>query len=147
MLEGTRAARVLRCDRPHAATGLRLTGLCVLGVALPLLAACTLGPHYRRPDIPPPAAWVTASDATVSEWPSGGWWRGFGSEDLNALITQAEHANDDLRAAIARIHQADAQRRIAGAPLLPALELQATATRARDPVGGTVNNGTPHFVT
>jgi multidrug efflux system outer membrane protein len=147
MLEGTRGARVLRCDRQHAASGVRLTSVCVVSAALPLLAACTLGPHYRRPDIPPPAAWVTPSDTSATEWPTGGWWRGFGSEDLNGLIAQAEHANDDLRAAIARIHQADAQRRIAGAPLLPSLELQATATRARAPVAGTVNNGTPHFVT
>src|SRR5271170_7384878 len=95
------------------------------------LAACSLGPRYHRPDIAPPPAWVTASDANAPQWPASDWWRGFNSADLNSFIAQAQNANDDLRAALARVHQADAQRRIAGAPLLPALGVQATATRAR----------------
>jgi multidrug efflux system outer membrane protein len=101
-----------------------------------LLAACSLGPRYHRPDIPPPPAWVTASDANAPEWPANDWWRGFNSEDLNSFIVQAQNANDDLRAAVARVHQADAQRRIAGAPLLPAVAVAANATRARAPVTG-----------
>ncbi len=101
-----------------------------------LLAACSLGPRYHRPDIPPPPAWVTASDANAPEWPASDWWRGFNSEDLNSFIVQAQNANDDLRAAVARVHQADAQRRIAGAPLLPAVAVEANATRARAPVTG-----------
>jgi outer membrane protein, multidrug efflux system len=98
---------------------------------LMLLAACSLGPRYHRPDIAPPPAWVTASDADAQQWPARDWWRGFNSADLDSFIAQAQSANDDLRAALARVHQADAQRRIAGAPLLPAVAVQATATRAR----------------
>jgi len=110
--------------------------------ALLALPACSLGPRYHRPDIPPPPSWVTASDASAPEWPGTDWWRGFRSEQLNDFIAQAEHANDDLRAAIARVHQADAQRRIAGAPLLPSLDAQATATRARAQVpGGELTTG------
>jgi multidrug efflux system outer membrane protein len=101
-----------------------------------LLAACSLGPRYHRPDIAPPPAWVTASDADAQQWPARDWWRGFNSADLDSFIAQAQSANDDLRAALARVHQADAQRRIAGAPLLPAVAVQATATRARAPVSG-----------
>jgi len=96
-----------------------------------LLAACSLGPRYHRPDIAPPPAWITASDADAQQWPARDWWRGFNSADLDSFIAQARSANDDLRAALARVHQADAQRRIAGAPLLPAVVVQATATRAR----------------
>jgi NodT family efflux transporter outer membrane factor (OMF) lipoprotein len=44
---------------------------------------------------------------------------------------QARAANDDLGAAIARIQQADAQARIAGAPLLPSLSLDGAGTRQR----------------
>ena len=96
-----------------------------------LLAACSLGPRYHRPDIAPPPAWVTASEPDAQQWPARDWWRGFNSADLDSFIAQAQSANDDLRAALARVHQADAQRRIAGAPLLPAVAVQATATRAR----------------
>jgi NodT family efflux transporter outer membrane factor (OMF) lipoprotein len=105
----------------------------IVCTALICLTACNLGPRYHRPDIAPPPAWVTASDANAPQWPASDWWRGFNSADLNSFIAQAQSANDDLRAAIARVHQADAQRRIAGAPLLPALSVQATAARARAP--------------
>ena len=108
---------------------------CLLSLLLPLLCGC-LGPFYHHPDIPPPAAWTTSSDAAAPEWPDREWWHGFDSPDLDELIGQAQHANDDLRAAVARVHQADAQRRIAGAPLLPAVNAEATATRARQPVLG-----------
>ncbi|HTD10590.1 MAG TPA: efflux transporter outer membrane subunit [Steroidobacteraceae bacterium] len=101
-----------------------------------LLAACSLGPRYQRPEVAPPPAWLTPGDATAPQWPASDWWRGFNSPDLDSFIEQARNANDDLRAALARIHQADAQRRIAGAPLLPALGAQATATRARAAVSG-----------
>jgi NodT family efflux transporter outer membrane factor (OMF) lipoprotein len=98
------------------------------------LTACgLLGPHYKRPDIPPPAAWRNppAAEGAASSWPSSEWWRGFNSPALNDLISQAQSANDDIAAAIARIRQADAQVRIAGAPLLPSLDLGGQATRQR----------------
>ena len=125
----------------------RLAGLGLACAALAALPGCSLGPRYHRPDIPPPSSWVTASDASVPEWPSNEWWRGFQSEQLNAFIAQAEQANDDLRAAIARVHQADAQRRIAGAPLLPTLELQTSATRARAPAISIGNSPVQRFTT
>lgn len=109
---------------------------CLASAVLFLLAGCNLGPRYHRPDIPPPASWVTASDANAPEWPGSEWWRGFQSGDLDRFIAEAEHANDDLRAAVARVHQADAQRRIAGAPLLPTLTAGATAQRARAQIPG-----------
>ncbi len=92
-----------------------------------------LGPRYRRPDGRGAGQLGHRQrDAAAQQWPSTDWWRGFASADLNGLIGQAQQANDDLRAAIARVHQADAQRRIAGAPLLPTLDAQAErAARAR----------------
>jgi NodT family efflux transporter outer membrane factor (OMF) lipoprotein len=136
MPEGMRGARLLRRDRCGAAVAAPRVALCLAGASLSLLAACNLGPRYHRPDIPPPASWVTASDANAPAWPESEWWRGFQSDDLNRFIAQAEQANDDLRAAIARVHQADAQRRVAGAPLLPTLTAGATAQRARAQVPG-----------
>jgi outer membrane protein, multidrug efflux system len=46
-------------------------------------------------------------------------------------MAQAQAANDDLAAAVARIRQADAQARIAGAPLLPSLGADANGNRQR----------------
>jgi multidrug efflux system outer membrane protein len=95
------------------------------------LAACSLGPHYRRPEIPPPPAWRADEVSGQTAWPSADWWRGFSSPQLNLLIEEAQHANDDIAAAIARVREADAQARIAGAPLLPALSGTAAGTRQR----------------
>ena len=49
------------------------------------------------------------------------WWRGFKSAELTGLIEEAQRVNLDIAAAAARIMQADASARIAGAPLLPSL--------------------------
>ena len=51
--------------------------------------------------------------------------------DLDELIAEAQRNNDDLAVAIARVQEADAQARIAGAALLPSLDFGADATRQR----------------
>ena len=103
----------------------------VAGVAL-ALSACSLGPAYRRPSIPPPPAWQTpAATAMPQGWPSADWWSGFHSAELAGLIAAGKSANDDLAAAIARVREADAQVRISSAPLLPALDGTGSGSRQR----------------
>jgi multidrug efflux system outer membrane protein len=114
-------------------------GAGALAGGLLALAACSLGPRYQKPDIAPPEHWVTPADPAAPEWPSSEWWRGFNSSDLDAFIAAAQRANDDLRAAVARVSEADAERRIARAPLLPTLGIAAQATRARAPQPGSSN--------
>ncbi|HEY2591096.1 MAG TPA: efflux transporter outer membrane subunit, partial [Steroidobacteraceae bacterium] len=114
-------------------------------MASPLLAlilaagvsACSLGPAYRRPNIAAPPAWhtppaaPTAGQAGPPPWPSADWWDGFHSAELGRLIEAGQRANDDLAAAIARVRQADAQVRVASAPLLPSLDGSASGARQR----------------
>jgi outer membrane protein, multidrug efflux system len=100
------------------------------GLIYASLAACSVGTPYRRPDIPLPQEW-NAPAAQAAVWPQSDWWHGFGSPRLDELIAQAQQSNDDLAGAMARVQEADAQLRIAGAPLLPSLDLGATATRER----------------
>jgi NodT family efflux transporter outer membrane factor (OMF) lipoprotein len=76
----------------------------------------------------------------TTEWPATDWWESFGSQQLNDFMQQARTANDDIAAAMARVRQADAQVRIAGAPLLPTLDLQAGASRQRS-FSGTTTRG------
>jgi outer membrane protein, multidrug efflux system len=95
------------------------------------LAACSLGPEYKHPNIAAPANWRTNEEQARVAWPSTTWWQGFSSPQLNEFITQAQRANDDIAAAIARVQEADAQVRIASAALFPSVEADATATRAR----------------
>jgi NodT family efflux transporter outer membrane factor (OMF) lipoprotein len=108
-----------------------------------MLAACSVGAPYRKPQVPLPNAWDATSaaaqpalEADPSAWPATDWWHRFGSSQLDDLIDQARRANDDLAAAMARVQEADAQLRIAGAPLLPTVDLGAAATRERTLVSG-----------
>jgi outer membrane protein, multidrug efflux system len=107
--------------------------------AAALIAGCSVGTPYHRPEIRPPDAWVESPAAESHErtdtWPATDWWHSFGSARLDELIAAAEKSNDDLAAAIARVQEADAQARIAGAPLLPSLDLGATASRQRSNIG------------
>jgi len=101
------------------------------------LCACALGPQYQRPSIPAPVAWKNAPEGAQVAWPSSGWWRGFGSRELDQYIEEAQRANDDIAAAVARVREADAQTRIVGAALQPAVAATAVATRQRTrPAGG-----------
>jgi NodT family efflux transporter outer membrane factor (OMF) lipoprotein len=108
------------------------------GLICTAVAACSVGPTYHRPDIAAPTHWREGPEAAAaaSPWPEAGWWHGFGSSQLDELIAEAEHNNDDLAGAIARVREADAQVRIAGAPLFPTLDLGADATRERTAVPG-----------
>ncbi len=96
------------------------TAFCALATAV-LLGGCSLGPKYHRPDAGLPPAFRATAVTAVAAWPSLGWWRGFGSADLDQLIADAEANSFDIEAAAARILQADAQIRISGAPLLPSV--------------------------
>ena len=102
-------------QNPHHAT----RGAPLL-LAAALLAGCSLGPDYKRPALDVPASFrARTPDAT--QWPAEDWWTGFRSPELSALIEATRASNFDIAAAVARIRQADAQVRIAGASLLPSL--------------------------
>lgn len=72
------------------------------------------------------------------------WWHAFRSRELTDLIEEARVANLDIAVAIAQIVQADAQSRIAGSALLPAVGLNGGATRSRSSQstgGGSLGGG------
>ena len=98
------------------------------------LGGCFLDGNLPEPALDIPAAYDGASrHAAVAEAavPKLDWWRSFHSRELTRIVEQARAANLDIAAAIARIVQADAQARVAGAPLLPGIDLNGSATRAR----------------
>lgn len=98
------------------------------------VAGCSLAPHYERPAMPPPPAsykeagdWKIAAPADTSA--RGRWWTMFGDSDLDGLEDQLTQANQNLKAALARLEQARDQTRAARSAWFPALSAQASATR------------------
>lgn len=87
-------------------------------VAFALVACgCQAGLRYAAPAPGIPAAY-RAPAAAAGAVPAA-WWKGFGSAELDGLMADAERGSFDIRAAVARMQQADAQLRAAGGALLP----------------------------
>jgi NodT family efflux transporter outer membrane factor (OMF) lipoprotein len=104
--------------------------IALLSPVLLSLGACSMVPDYFKPKVETPAAWDSRQDA-AGQWPDAQWWTGFGSAELNRLIAEAQVNNTDLRAAVARIRQAEAQAKISGADLYPTLGADAGVSRTR----------------
>jgi len=100
----------------------------ILVLAASTLAACTYQVDGSRPEVDLPASLAPSAAPTASVWPDAEWWRRFGSPELDALIADARTHNQDLAAAVARVRQARASARVAAAPLVPGVGLNATAT-------------------
>src|SRR5215475_7751156 len=69
----------------------------------------------------PPGYKAAGTKNPLDAPPTLDWWRGFRSAELTTLMEEAQTVNLDIAAATARFIQADAQARVAGAPLLPSL--------------------------
>ena len=109
--------------------------LLVTAIASTLLAACTVGPDYVRPDLPAVDGFANsaAPQVTQENLPEVDieFWRSFGDPVLEQLVDQALLANHDLRIAWARYQQANALLRNAKYQRLPTLGASAEASESR----------------
>lgn len=103
------------------------------------LSACSAAPYYTPPsraDLP--EGWrvagvlkstrVETRDADVS---NEQWWRVFGDTRLDRLMEAALSGNQALRAAQARVDEADAQAGFAKGQLMPRIDATGSVTRGR----------------
>ena len=104
-----------------------LGGVCLV----PLLQGCMLKAEQPDLALAIPAAYRDAATSSHAALPKADWWRGFRSRELTRLVEEAQIGNLDIAAAIARVIQADAQARVAGAALVPAINFDAAASRTR----------------
>jgi multidrug efflux system outer membrane protein len=102
--------------RPIRAAGW-LAALCVVASS----AGCILTSDLPDPALDIPGGYKAGRLTDPDAPPTLDWWRGFGSPDLTVLMEEAQKVNLDIAAATARIFQADALARVAGAALLPTL--------------------------
>lgn len=105
-----------------------------LAVSAWFLTSCRtiVGPDYVGPNARMPDAWSRAAAQDLHGGSSlTGWWKGFNDPALNTLIERAREANPNLKAALAGIAEARAQRGIARSQGLPQAEAAAVYTRQR----------------
>jgi len=94
------------------------------------LAGCAGGPDYQRPAAALPTAYAEAAPAERNAAVDARWWALFNDATLNELVDRALAGNADLRIAVARVEQADAAAREAGAAFFP--EIDGTAAVANN---------------
>jgi outer membrane protein, multidrug efflux system len=140
-----------------------LFSLTFAAAASAIAALPSVGPDYQRPDVSAPAAYRDAipnvagsvSDPTnlhsltlAATSPAAlapDWWRAFNDPALDAFETRALAANQDLRAALARVEQARALAGVTRSAYLPSLAADPSITRER--TSRTVDNSTPDSTT
>lgn len=116
----------------------------VLMLALLSVSACSRQTAFVAETPAPPESWQHTPVASATIAPN--WWQGYASSELNGLVDQALRNNDNLAAAVARVQQAEANARIAGAPLLPQLDGNLGASRDGRLDSGTQVDGSRYFI-
>lgn len=111
------------------------------GFGLPLLAsllltACASLPPAQPPSEAVPLQWHAALPHGGEPAKLAGWWSRFDDPLLPALIDRAQQRSPTLAQAAARIAQARASARIAGAAAWPSLDAKGGAQRANTDIPG-----------
>jgi NodT family efflux transporter outer membrane factor (OMF) lipoprotein len=120
------------------------------GAILASLAACAVGPNFKRPQPPAASGYGSASTRaeTAAVESAGGsaqrfvsgldipsqWWSLFKSPDLDTLVEQALKANPDVGAAQAALKQAHELYRVQQTSFLPLVQGGFSGTRSEFPV-------------
>jgi NodT family efflux transporter outer membrane factor (OMF) lipoprotein len=111
--------------------------LCGAAAACLALCACKVGPDYRRPDAPVPAAYKELPAGTAVWKPSsprdsadrGNWWVIFNDPELDMLERQVNVSNQNVKEFEAEYVQAVALLKEAQSQLFPTISASAGVTR------------------
>ena len=108
--------------------------LFAMATTVTVLAACAVGPDYKKPEAATESAYKENSywkpAAPADDFKRGAWWEIFGDADLNALEQQVDMSNQSLAQAEAQYRQASALVSAARANYFPTLGVSASATRS-----------------
>lgn len=114
-----------------------ISRMLALLVPVSLLAACSAGPDYRRPDMVLPEKWpVRESAAQKVSSASDQWWHLYSDAVLDQLEDEALAHNSDIQVAAARVLEARAQLGITGADQYPSVSANAAGSRTKNSLNG-----------
>ncbi|HEX4269510.1 MAG TPA: efflux transporter outer membrane subunit [Steroidobacteraceae bacterium] len=123
----------------------RAVALAVLGCTL---AGCVVGPNFVKPKPNVPAQWSPTAvangteggaRATAERAQSVAWWSGFNDATLTSLVQQSAQQNLDIKQAVLRIEEAQAQTAVIAGGLWP--DVSANASWARQRLSTNTPNG------
>jgi outer membrane protein TolC len=100
----------------------------MIALAVMLLAGCTVGPDYKRPDLELPKDYGVVQAPVPAPQK---WWAVFNDPVLDRLVDEALVASYDLKAAAARIEQARGRFIIERAALTPDVGVSGSLSRDR----------------
>jgi len=104
-------------------------------VVLGSIEAVAGGPKYQKPEVNTPQNWQTPAPwheaSPLDSLPKGTWWMLFGDAELDQYERRAMANNQTLKAAVARLGEAQATARVAESGLSPELDAGVRATRSR----------------
>ena len=108
-----------------------MKGRGIVMFALAFATSCASAPKVARPEleIQAPERWGVETVPSGEVGPV--WWSDFGDAQLSSAVEEALAGNYDLLAAAARVEQAAARARIAGADLKPKLSAGFSGSRRR----------------
>jgi len=117
--------------RPGALGAVALCCLCT--------AACTVGPDYRAPEVHAPRRFLAQdvlallNEGKKDQMVAADWWKGFHDSTLDRLVEQGLENNCEIASAAARIKEARARLKRAGAGdnLIAAADLDGTVEEQR----------------
>jgi NodT family efflux transporter outer membrane factor (OMF) lipoprotein len=109
-----------------------------------LLAGCTVGPNFTKPDAKLPTAWCSAECQAKRNVPSQtapapintAWWTSFNDPELVKLEDRVASSNLDLKVASLRLAESRAERSITAADQYPTVDGNASAVRERASANG-----------
>src|SRR6516225_12031354 len=108
-----------------------------------LLAACAVGPNYRRPATPVTESYrgqEMPEPTSIADLP---WWEVFHDDVLQFLIAEALKNNYDLQTAIARVESARGVLISTRSQMLPQAGYEGDASRGRQFQGPTTTVTVP----
>jgi multidrug efflux system outer membrane protein len=105
-----------------------------------MLAGCAVGPNFVKPKPNVPPQWSAtamgnaaegAAHAITGPAQTAAWWSRFGDPTLTTLVQQSAGQNLDVRQAVLRIQEAQAQAAVVAGGLWPSLSANASWSRQR----------------
>ena len=100
----------------------------LLGAAAFVAGCAAVGPDYQRPAVDLPKTYSAGTEAGIAAAVEAAWWKLYGDPALDGLVASTLERNADVRLAVARIEEADALLREAGAAFLPEIDLGTTGS-------------------